>query len=235
MRIAEAQNRYRKLTLGSVEPAMGDRQIRIVLVDDHAVVRAGCRRLLEDVPNFQIVAEADNGEQAVRVCLETEPDVTIMDVGLPGISGIEATRRILQRRPASQIVIFSMHDDTVFVEQSLQAGARGYVSKSSAPGQLVDAVQQVAAGGVFLPADLAQEIALNKIRGGELPVTALSVREFEIFRLLASGKAPADIARQLSLSTKTVANYSTQIKNKLRVSSLAELTRVAIRHGFVEV
>ena len=210
------------------------KQTKILLVDDHAVVRAGCRRLLEDVPGFSVVAEADNGEQAVRACLEHLPDVVIMDVGLPGISGIEATRRIVQRLPEAQIVIFSMHDDTVFVEQSLQAGARGYVSKSSDPGQLVDAVRQVADGGIYLPPAMAQQIALNKIRGGELPVTALSTREFEIFRLLASGKTPGEIARQLSLSTKTVANYSTQIKTKLRVGSLAELARVAIRHGFVD-
>lgn len=210
-------------------------KIRILLVDDHAVVRAGYRTLLEDMHGLEIIAEADTGDSAVKLFVERAPDIAIMDLSLPGIGGLEAIRRIIQRKHDARILVFSMHEDTVFVEQALQAGARGYITKTSAPNVLVEAVRQVAAGGMYLDPDVAQRLAFQKTRGASSPMAGLSTREFEIFCLLAEGETVNDIARRLSLSAKTVANYATQIKSKLDVSSVAEIARLAIRHGFVKV
>lgn len=210
-------------------------KIRILLVDDHAVVRAGYRTLLEDMHGLEIIAEADTGDSAVKLFVERAPDIAIMDLSLPGIGGLEAIRRIIQRKHDARILVFSMHEDTVFVEQALQAGARGYITKTSAPNVLVEAVRQVAAGGMYLDPDVAQRLAFQKTRGASSPMAGLSTREFEIFCLLAEGETVNDIARRLSLSAKTVANYATQIKSKLDVNSVAEIARLAIRHGFVKV
>lgn len=210
-------------------------KLKILLVDDHAVVRAGYRTLLDDVAGLDIIGEADNGELAVKMFVELNPDVAIMDLSLPGIGGLEAIRRIVQRRHDARILAFSMHEDTVFVEQALQAGARGYITKSSAPNVLVEAVRQVAAGGMYLDPDVAQRLAFQKTRGASSPMAGLSTREFEIFCLLAEGETVNDIAKRLSLSGKTVANYATQIKSKLDVNTVAEIARLAIRHGFVKV
>jgi two-component system, NarL family, invasion response regulator UvrY len=206
---------------------------RILLVDDHAVVRAGFKTLLENQPDLRVIAEAENGEAASRQFVEHAPDVVIMDLSLPGIGGLEAVRRLVARDRTARILVFSMHEDTVFVEQALQAGARGYLAKSSAPAVLVEAVRQVAAGGIHLDADVAQRLAFQKARGGGHPFEALSTREFEIFCLLAEGLSVSDISGRLSLSSKTVANYATQIKTKLEVATVAELARLAIRHGLV--
>ncbi len=209
-------------------------KIRILLVDDHAVVRAGYRMLLHNAAGIDIVAEADSGETACRAFAAVAPDVVVMDLSLPGMGGLEAIRRIRIRDPGARILVFSMHEDPVFVEQALAAGARGYITKSSAPQVLVEAVQQIAAGGVHLDPDIAQRLAFQRNRGQGTPLAELSTREFEIFCLLAEGLSANEIARRLSLSYKTVANYSTQIKSKLEVGTVAELARLAIRHGIVE-
>ena len=212
---------------------MSTGKIKILLVDDHAVVRAGYRTWLADSPTLQIIAEAENGETAVRLFGELAPDVVIMDLSLPGIGGLEAIRRIIQRKSDARILAFSMHEDTIFVEQALQAGARGYIGKSSAPMVLVEAVKVLAAGNIYLDPDIAQRLAFQKTRGPNSPIAGLTTREFEIFCLLAEGSTVAEIAKRLALSSKTVANYSTQIKSKLDVSTVAELVRIAIRNGFV--
>ncbi|MCG3200856.1 MAG: Transcriptional activator protein ExaE [Gammaproteobacteria bacterium] len=211
------------------------RPIRILLVDDHAVVRTGYSTLLQNAANLEVIAEADNGQAALREYIDRRPDVVIMDLSLPGIGGLEAIRRIIARDPDARILVFSMHEDTVFVEQALQAGARGYITKSSAPEVLVDAVRRIAQGDIFLDAEIAQRLAFQKTRGRNTPFESLSTREFEIFCLLAEGLNVNDISKRLSLSYKTVANYSTQIKNKLDVDTVAELARIAIRHGVVKV
>lgn len=208
---------------------------RILLVDDHAVVRAGFKTLLENQADLRVVAEADSGETAGRQYAEHAPDVVIMDLSLPGIGGLEAIRRIVARDRSARVLVFSMHEDTVFVEQALQAGARGYLAKSSAPAVLVEAVRQVAGGSIYLDADIAQRLAFQKTRGGDSPFEALSTREFEVFCLLAEGSSVNEISTRLSLSPKTVANYATQIKSKLEVGTPAELARLAIRHGIVTV
>jgi len=209
-------------------------RIRVVMVDDHAVVRTGYRTLLGNASGIEVVAEADSGESGFRAFIEHNPDIVIMDISLPGISGFEAIRRIIARSSGAKILAFRMHEDTAFVEQALQAGARGYISKSSAPIILVEAVKQIAAGNIYLEPDIAQRLAFQKTRGPTSPFVNLSTREFEIFCLLAEGLSATDIGARLSLSAKTISNYSTQIKNKLDVSSIAEIARMAIRHGIVE-
>ena len=208
---------------------------RILLVDDHAVVRAGCKTLLENQEDLCVIAEAESGEAACRQFIEHAPDVVIMDLSMPGVGGIEAIRRIISRHSDARVLVFSMHEDLVFVEQALQAGARGYIGKRSAPVVLVDAVRQIASGNIFIDPDIAQRLAYQKTTGNDSPFQILSTREFEILCLLAEGLSGNAIANRLALSAKTVANYATQIKSKLEVETNSELTRLAIRHGLVKV
>ncbi len=208
--------------------------MRILLVDDHAVVRAGCKALLENQEDLRVIAEADSGEAACRQFIEHTPDVVIMDLSMPGVGGIEAIRRIVSRHSDARVLVFSMHEDTLFVEQALQAGARGYIGKRRAPLVLVEAVRQIASGNIYIDPDIAQRLAYQKTKGSDSPLLALSTREFEILCLLAEGLSVNTIGNRLALSRKTVANYATQIKRKLKVETTSELTRLAIRHGLVK-
>lgn len=207
---------------------------KVFLVDDHAIVRAGYRQVLEGQPDIRVVAEADNGEAAVKAFSKLSPDVTVMDLSMPGIGGLEAIRRIISRRPDARILAFSMHEHVAFVEQALVAGARGFVSKASDTEVILDAVRTVASGNVYLHPAIAQRLALQKTRGDKSPIAGLSVREFEIFCMIAEGYTVAEIGKRLSLSAKTIANYVTQIKAKLGVSTSAEMARLAIRNGFLK-
>ncbi len=208
-------------------------RVRVLLVDDHAVVRAGYRMLLQSAQHIDVVAEADSGELACQRFVNTKPDVVIMDLSLPGMGGLETIRRIVSRDADARILVFSMHEDIAFVEHALQAGAQGYITKSSAPEILIEAVQRIAEGEVYLEHRLAQHLAVRKSRGRNHVFSSLTTREFEIFCLLAEGLSTAQIAERLSLSHKTVANYSTQIKNKLSVTTSSELVHLAIRHGII--
>ena len=207
--------------------------LKILLVDDHAVVRAGYRRLLESSPLNISVFEADTGERGYLHYSEQAFDLVVMDLTLPGISGLETIRRITQQDSAARVLVFSIHDETVFIERALKAGVRGYISKSSAAEVLIEAVERVLLGELYLGPGIAERLAaLNYAdKGGSL--AALSPREFDIFRLLAEGLTVNEIATLLSLSVKTVANYNTQIRAKLNVASGAELARLAIRFGIV--
>lgn len=208
--------------------------MRILLVDDHAVVRAGFKTLLENQGDMSVIAEAESGGAACRQFIEHAPDVVIMDLSMPGVGGIEAIRRIVSRQSDARVLVFSMHEDTLFVEQALQAGARGYIGKSSAPVVLVEAVREIANGNIYIDPDIAQRLALQKTKGTDSPFQALTTREFEIVCLLAEGLSVNAIANRLALSYKTVANYATQIKSKMEVNTTSELTRLAIRHGLVK-
>jgi DNA-binding NarL/FixJ family response regulator len=207
--------------------------VRVVLVDDHAVVREGYRRLLERTGDIAVIAEVASGEEAYRTVCELEPDVTVMDINLRGMSGIEVVRRVLARVPDAKILMFSMHEDTVFSSRALQAGARGYVTKSAAPEVLVEAVRLVAQGKLYISHEMAQELAVQMLPGRDNPIDALSAREFEVFRLLVTGHTLLDIARTLCLSYKTVANYQSNIKHKLDVSNTAQVVRIALNHGLI--
>lgn len=213
----------------------GPKPITVLLVDDHAIVRQGYRSLLANAADIEVVAEAESGEMACKAYIDANPGVVIMDLSLPGIGGLGAIRRMISRDPDARVLVFSMHEDMVFVEQALQAGARGYITKTSASEILVEAVRQIAAGEIYLHSEIAQRLAFQRVRGRNTPFAALSTREFEIFCLLAEGAKVNQIAKRLSLSYKTVANYSTEIKNKLGVSTTTELARLAIRRGLVDV
>ena len=208
-------------------------KIRVLLVDDHAVVRAGYRVLLKNCEDIEVVCEAESGERASRAFVESQPDVVVMDLSMPGMGGLEAIRRITARDDKARILVFSMHEDTVFVEQALQAGAQGYITKNSAPEVLIEAIRELASGKTHIDSDIVQSLAIQKSRGRNSPLSTLSTREFEIFCLLAEGLNTSEIAKRMSLSYKTVANYSTQIKSKLNVTTVAELARLAIRHNII--
>jgi len=209
-------------------------RIKVLLADDHAVVRAGYQMLLKKSEDIEVVAEAETGEQAVRAYTEHQPDVVVIDLSMPGMGGLEAIRRIMARDANARILVFSMHEDTVFVEQALNVGARGYITKSSAPESLLEGIRKIAAGHTHLDSDIAQRLAVQKTRDKDTPFSNLSTREFEIFCLLAEGLNNSEIAKRLSLSYKTVANYSTQIKTKLEVTTITEVARLAIRHNIVK-
>lgn len=203
--------------------------IRILLVDDHAIVREGYRALLAKQPDMQVVAEAADGAEAYLRFKECSPSLVITDLSLPGISGLEVIARIKQRSADVKILVFSMHQNPGFALQATRAGALGYVTKSSPPEVLLRAIREIYAGGHFLSADIAQALALEKLGSERLALETLTVREFEILRLLVEAKTTEDIAQTLNISPKTVCNCHYLIKRKLGVASDIELMRLAIR------
>ncbi len=209
-------------------------KIRVLLVDDHDLVRAGFKRLLEDSDLFTVVAEAGSGEEAVQAYSKYTPDVAVMDISMPGIGGIGAIERITARDPQARILVLSVHEDSVFTTRALQAGAKGFIPKRSAPEEMIKAVEQVAKGKMSIDPDIAQQIAMQKLTGSENVIDVLSQREFEVFRLLAEGKTVNEIADILNLSPKTVGTHHTNVKQKLGVANSAELARLAIRSGILD-
>ena len=207
--------------------------VRVLLVDDHAVVREGYQRLLERAPDIAVVGEASSAAGAYQAFCRLAPNVVVMDISLPDTSGIEAIRRLLARDPAARVLAFSIHDEPVFAERAFRAGAAGYVTKASAPEVLVDAVRKVARGERFLSSDIAQALALGRLRGGEPDLACLSAREFEIVRRLAQGHTIRAIAESLCLSTKTVSNHQSAIRKKLGAPTPAHLVRIAARSGLL--
>ncbi len=208
--------------------------IQVLLVDDHAVVREGYRRLLEGTSDIQVLAEAASGEEAYRLFCEHSPDVVVMDISLPGIGGIEVTRRMIAREPGARVLIFSMHEDVVYSGRALAVGAKGYIAKSSAPSVLVEAIRRIARGQSYIDQTVAQRLALQPYNAAQGPLAALTEREFEVFRLLAQGHAVPDIARILNLTQKTVANHQSALRQKLEIDNAAQLVRLAARHGVIE-
>jgi len=206
----------------------------IVLVDDHAVVRAGVRRLLEQEPLFEVIGEAESGEKAYQIFGELQPDVMVMDLSMPGMGGLESIRRILMRYEKAKILVLSMHEDLSFANQALKLGAKGYLTKNTLADDLVKSIETVTQGDVFLSDEIAKKMAMQSISGNQDPVHELSAREFEIFRLLAEGFDIDAIASTLNISSKTVSNYQTMIKQKLNINTPIELIRYAIKVGFIK-
>ncbi len=208
--------------------------ITVMLVDDHAVVRAGLRRLIENQKDIEVVSETEDGEQAYQLYSKEPVDVIVMDLSMPGMGGLETARRILGRYATAKIIIFSMHDNATFASQVLKSGVKGYVTKTGADSDLIKAVKEVARGKSYLSSDVAQKIALESMTGDDNPLNILSAREFEVFRLITEGLSTEDVGERLKISQKTVANYHTMIKQKLGVNSPIEMVRLAMRHGVIE-
>ena len=212
------------------------KKIRVILVDDHAVVRAGYKILLKNVDYIDVIAEANTGEEAIILSREHRPDVIVMDISLPGINGIESIRRIVIANHDIKILVFTMHEEVVFVERALQAGATGYMTKSTDPKMLSKAIKSVSQGKKYIDSDLKEKMTYEyeHLREDDSLLSDLSAREFQIFCLLAEGKNTNDISKLLSISYKTAANYSSQIKNKLHASTIADVARIAIRHNIIK-
>lgn len=208
--------------------------ISILLVDDHPVVREGYRRLLERQPSFRVTAESDDAAKAYQAYKAAKPDVVVMDLTLEGASGLEALRHIREWDKDAKILIFSMHQGSAYALKAFEAGASGYITKSSAPGELVRAVEIVARGGRVLSEDISKAIAADRLSGAGKIIGDLSTRETEILRLLASGKSSDEIAELLNLSHKTVRNHHYAIKSKIGARNDAHLVWLAISCGLVE-
>jgi DNA-binding NarL/FixJ family response regulator len=203
--------------------------MRILIVDDHPIVASGCRALLAGEPDI-VILEASDAESGERMFLAEQPDLCILDINLPSVSGFELARRILAHAPSARILMFSMNDDPIFAARAIEAGAKGYVSKSGDPQDLIEAIRAVSAGGVHLPPSIAQSLAFAGPSLAHNPLAKLSSREIEILRLLGSGKSLSEIAWLIHVSYKTIANTSSLMRQKLGVRSSAELVRLAIEN-----
>ena len=209
--------------------------IRILLVDDHAVVRTGFRLLLQARPDIAVAGEADSGEAACQRYVELAPDAVVMDIAMPGMGGIEALRRIRAHDPQARVLALSAHDDPMHARRALREGALGFLSKRSAPEALLEAVAAVAGGQRYIDPRVAQRLALDDIEGTESsPIKRLSEREFDVFIRLARGASVQRIADDLRLSASTVGTHLYNVKQKLGVSNQSELTLLATRHGLIE-
>ncbi len=212
------------------------RTIRVMLADDHAVVLAGYRFLLEQFPNIKIVAEAQDTDSAYGGYFHHLPDVLVLDLSLPGAGGLAVIRRILARDPKAKILVVTMHEEALYAKRAMEAGAKGYIPKSADPEILPEAILKIARGQSYVAHAIAQQLIAQYASGKpeQDPLAALSNREFEIFCLAARGLTLKEIASRLHVSYKTVANYLTQIKHKLGASTLAELARLAYLHKVFE-
>lgn len=209
--------------------------IRLLIVDDHELVRVGLRQILADYPSIEVVGEAANGETAIRLNHHLKPDVALLDVSLPGLSGIELTARLKQARPSLRVLILTVHDAAPYPERLMEAGASGYLTKGCPVTEIVQAIGTVARGGRHIGSTVAQQLALDRLPGGSAPTPfeALSAREMEVLLMLTEGRRVAEIAEVMHLSPKTVATYKYRIFDKLAARNDVEMTRMAVRYGIV--
>jgi len=209
--------------------------IKVTIVDDHELVRTGIIRLLADVPGIEVVAEASSGEEAVQLVRQHRPDVVLMDVNMPGIGGFEATRKLVQMYPDLKVIVVTIHMDDPFPSRMLQAGAMGYLTKGCGVDEIVTAIREVFSGRRYISADVAQQLALKLMPGGEeSPFDALSPRELQVMLMLTQGTKVQEISDKLCLSPKTVSTYRHRLYDKLGVNSDVALTRLAMRYGVVD-
>ncbi|MBB6054799.1 UvrY/SirA/GacA family response regulator transcription factor [Tolumonas osonensis] len=210
--------------------------ISVFLVDDHELVRTGIRRILEDVRGLRVVGEAVSGEQAVQWFRENQADVILMDMNMPGIGGLEATKKILRFKPDIKIIVLTVHTETPFPLKVMQAGAAGYLTKCSAPDEMIHAIRAVNSGQRYISPEIAQQIALSQVCTPvtDNPFKALSDREMQITMMITKGDKVQDIAESLNLSPKTVNSYRYRLFEKLNINGDVELTRMAIRYGILD-
>ncbi len=209
-------------------------QINVMLVDDHAVVRMGFKMLLESSSDIKVIAEAENGETAIKAYVEHKPNIVVMDITMPGMGGLEAIERILAKDSNARILVLSAHEDSVHPKRVLNAGAMGYLTKRSAAEELIKAIRVVASGKKYIEASVAQQMAIQQLSGDQSPVDVLSEREFEVFMSLAKGKTTNEIAENLFLSPRTVGTHLYNIKQKLNAQNSAEIALIAMRSGLLE-
>ena len=209
-------------------------QINVMLVDDHAVVRMGFKMLLESASEIKVIAEAENGEMAIKAYVEHKPSVVVMDITMPGMGGLEAIERILAKDSSARILVLSAHEDSVHPKRVLNAGAMGYLTKRSAAEELIKAIRMVASGKKYIEASVAQQMAIQQLSGDQSPVDVLSEREFEVFMSLAKGKTTNEIAENLFLSPRTVGTHLYNIKQKLNAQNSAEIALIAMRSGLLD-
>jgi len=209
--------------------------IRIVIADDHPIVREGLKQILSGAPDLGLVGEAQNGQEVLERVREQEFEVLVLDLSMPGRSGIELIRQVREEKPKLRILVLSMHQEQQYAVRAIKAGAAGYLTKEGAAAQLVPAIRKVAGGGAFVTAAVAEQLALSAMPQVDAPPHHnLSDREFQVFRLLASGKSVSDIARELSLSVKTVSTHKARLMQKMNLGNPAELVRYALHHRLID-
>ncbi|MFV2032260.1 MAG: response regulator [Gammaproteobacteria bacterium] len=209
--------------------------ISVLLTDDHALVRTGIRRLLEDSKQVTIVGEAENGEEGLKMAQSLNPDVILMDVNMPGIGGVEACRRILQRNPKQKIIVLTVHNEQTFPKRLLEIGAKGYLTKECGVEEMIEAIRQVNNGGDYIAQSIAQQLALSLLPGNEdNPIDKLSPREFQVMLMISHGQTNIEISEILCLSPKTISTYRLRLLEKLGAQNEVDLIKIAVEQGMIE-
>lgn len=208
--------------------------ITILLVDDHELVRSGVNKLLNEIKGFNVIHECETGEDAIKYCRITEPDVILMDMDMPGMGGLEATKKILRIAPYIKIIILTAHTENPFPSKVMQIGAAGFLTKGAGPNEMINAIRVVHSGQRYLPTEIAQKMALSQFKSADdNPFSDLSDRELQIMLMITRGEKVPDISEKLHLSTKTINSYRYRMFDKLDVGNDVELTHLAIRHGMI--
>ena len=209
--------------------------INVLLTDDHELVRTGIRRLLEDSKQVEIVGEADCGEDSLQLAQSLKPDVILMDVNMPGIGGVEACRRILQRNPKQKIIVLTVHNEQTFPKRLLEIGAKGYLTKECGVDEMIKAIKQVNSGGSYIASSIAQQLALSLLPGNDVnPIDRLSRREFQVMLMISQGLTNLEISDKLCLSPKTISTYRLRVLEKLDAHNEVDLIKIAVEQGMVE-
>lgn len=209
--------------------------INVLLVDDHELVRTGVKKILDEVKGLKVVGEAETGEEAVQFCRKSQPDVVLMDMNMPGIGGLEATKKILRYAPDVKVIMLTVYCEDPIPTKVMQIGAAGYLTKGAGSDEMVNAIRAVNSGQRYITPDIAQQMALSPFKtADENPFNSLSERELQIMFMITRGEKVPDISEQLVLSTKTINSYRYRMFEKLNVSNDVELTHLAIRHGMLK-
>jgi DNA-binding NarL/FixJ family response regulator len=209
--------------------------VRIVLADDHAIVREGLKRIVGDVADFAVAGEAADGTEVMKIVRSLDFDVLVLDLSMPGRSGMELIKLVKADKPKLRILVLSMHQEMQYAVRAIKSGASGYLTKESAPALLEQAIRKIAAGGAYISAEVAEQLALGAMPGGDTPPhETLSDREFEVFRMLVAGEAVSDVAARLNLSVKTVSTHKSNLMQKLGLANQTELVRYALKHGLAD-
>jgi two-component system invasion response regulator UvrY len=209
--------------------------INILLTDDHELVRTGIRRLLEDSKQVKIVGEAESGEDSLQLAQSLNPDVILMDVNMPGIGGVEACRRILQRDPKQKIIVLTVQNELTFPKRLLEIGAKGYLTKDCGIDEMIKAIKQVNSGGSYIAFAIAQQLALSLLPGNDAnPIDRLSRREFQVMLMISQGLTNVEISDKLCLSPKTISTYRLRVLEKLDAHNEVDLIKIAVEQGMVE-